>query len=85
MDLRVQLNSLESRQLELYAIMKSSDEHMLSCIKQGEDFSKKYPDEKATHAAAREEYNKNEDEIANIRLQLEAEESMYQANRLAEE
>lgn len=59
-----QINALESRQLELQAIMQKSDAHAAKCIKLGIKFSTNYPEELAEYQAAREEYNQNEETLA---------------------
>lgn len=67
---RDQINLLESRQLELRAIMRNSDEHALKCAKTGLNFREAYPDDWAAYEAAREEYNANETEMAALRERL---------------
>lgn len=68
-----QISALESRQLELLAIMASSDAHASKCIKLGKKFSTQYPEEYEAYQAANAEYNENEVTIAELRAQLEAE------------
>lgn len=70
-NLQEQINVLESRQLELLAIMSSSDAHAAKCIKLGLSFQEEYPEEFAAYKAAREEYNSNEGELLNIKEQPE--------------
>ncbi len=74
MDTRDQINALESRQLELQAIMASSDAHAAKCTKLGLDFGETYPEELLAYSAAREEYNANEVILAELYRQLEEEE-----------
>lgn len=59
-----QISALESRQLELQAIMQKSDAHAVKCIKLGIKFSANYPDDLTEYRAAREEYNQNEEALA---------------------
>ena len=61
---------LESRQLELLAIMTSSDAHAAKCAKLGLSFGAVYPDELAEYQAAREEFNENEATIASLKEEL---------------
>ncbi len=76
METRDAINALESRQLELQAVMSKSDAHASKCIKLGLSFSETYPDELTAYEAAREEYNENETELAALYGQLENEESV---------
>lgn len=72
---REEINALERRQLELRATMQKSDEHALKCAKSGLDFRETYPDDWTAYEAAREEYNRNETELAGLYLRLESEEA----------
>ena len=63
-----QINALESRQLELQAKMASTDAHAAKCVKQGKKFSTQYPDEYAEYLEANEEYNRNEEALAELYL-----------------
>ena len=63
---RDQINLLESRQLELRAIMQKSDEHALKCYKSGLDFKKEYPEDWNAYNKARLEYNENETQLAEM-------------------
>ena len=69
-----QINALESRQLELQARMASTDAHAAKCMKLGKKFSTQYPDEYAGYVEANEEYNRNEETLAILYAQREAEE-----------
>ena len=68
-----QINALESRQLELQAKMASTDAHAAKCVKQGKKFSTQYPDEYAEYLEANEEYNRNEEALAELYAQRDAE------------
>ena len=72
---REEINALERRQLELRATMQKSDEHALKCAKSGLDFRETYPGDWTAYEAAREEYNRNETELAALYLRLESEEA----------
>lgn len=56
------------------AVMQKSDEHALKCAKSGLDFRETYPDDWASYETARKEYNENETALAELYVQLEAEE-----------
>lgn len=60
------LRQLNERQLQLAAIMSESDAHASKCIKLGLNFSETYPEDYAAYTAAREEYNQNEERIAEL-------------------
>ena len=75
MNTQDRINALESRQLELLAIMSSSDAHAAKCVKLGTKFSTQYPDEHKAYQAANKEYNENEESLAALREQLAAEEA----------
>lgn len=68
-----QINALESRQLELQAKMASTDAHAAKCVKQGKKFSTQYPDEYAGYMEANDEYNRNEEALAELYAQRDAE------------
>lgn len=72
---REEINALERRQLELRATMQKSDEHALKCAKSGLDFRETYQEDWTAYEAAREEYNRNETELAALYLRLESEEA----------
>ncbi len=72
---REEINALERRQLELRATMQKSDEHALKCAKSGLDFRETYPDDWTAYEAAREEYNRNETALAELYVQMDAEEA----------
>ena len=68
METQQQINELQSRQLELRAIMASSDERAAKCFKNGT-----YPDDFARYEAANAEYNRNEQTLAKLEATREAE------------
>jgi len=68
-----QINALESRQLELQAKMASTDAHAAKCTKLGKKFSIQYPEEYTEYLEANEEYNRNEESLAELYAQREAE------------
>lgn len=63
---KLQINVLEVRQLELLAIMASSDGRAAKCVKNGAIFREEYPADYAAYIAANEEYNSNKKEIARV-------------------
>ena len=65
-----ELNQLQSRQLELLAIMGKSDAHAAKCAKLDLDFKTTYPDDLAEYEVANAEYNSNESEIAAIKAEI---------------
>ena len=69
METQQQINELQSRQLELRAIMASSDERAAKCFKNGTSFRETYPDDFARYA----EYNRNEQTLAKLEATREAE------------
>lgn len=75
MDLQQQINFMESRQLELRAIMAQSDDRASKCFKSGVIFRETYPEDFARYEAANAEYNANEAALADLHKQaaLEAE------------
>lgn len=70
---KLQINALEVRQLELLAIMASSDGRAAKCVKNGTSFREVYPDDFAAYNSANAEYNANEAEIARLTTILETE------------
>lgn len=73
METQQQINELQSRQLELRAIMASSDERAAKCVKNGTSFRETYPDDFARYEAANVEYNRNEQTLAELQATREAE------------
>lgn len=68
-----QLNALESRQLELQAIMAKSDAHASKCAKLGLKFNEAYPSDLAEYQVANQEYNDNEIQIEALKAEIAAE------------
>lgn len=66
METEQQINELQSRQLELRAIMASSDDRAAKCVKNGVPFRETYPDDFARYEAANAEYNDNERTLARL-------------------
>ena len=73
METQQQINELQSRQLELRAIMASSDERAAKCFKNGTSFRETYPDDFARYEAANTEYNRNEQTLAKLEATRDAE------------
>ncbi|WP_418991850.1 hypothetical protein [Alistipes sp.] len=61
-----QINELQSRQLQLRAIMASSDDRAAKCVKTGLSFRETYPDDFVRYQAANDEYNRNEQTLAEL-------------------
>ena len=72
---REEINALERRQLELRATMQKSDEHALKCSKSGLNFQETYPEDWISYETARKEYNENETALAELYVQMDAEEA----------
>ena len=70
METQQQINELQSRQLELRAIMASSDERAAKCFKNGTSFRETYPDDFARYEAkleaTREAERAEEEQAHNI-------------------
>lgn len=73
METQQKINELQSRQLELRAIMASSDERAAKCFKNGTSFRETYPDDFARYESANIEYNQNELKLAELEAELKAE------------
>lgn len=69
MDIQQQINELQSRQLELRAVMAQSDDRASKCFKSGVSFRETYPEDFAQYQAANEEYNANEITLAGLEEQ----------------
>lgn len=80
METQQQINNLESRQLELRAVMAKSDDRAAKCIKSGLDFRATYPLDYEEYEAANAEYNRNEQALAELKAkraeELAAEETV---------
>ena len=66
------LSALQSRQLELLALMGKSDAYAAKCAKLGVKFSDEYPDELKEYEAANAEYNDNETMLAQLQADFDA-------------
>lgn len=60
------LERLNEKQMALMSVMRESDAHASKCIKLGLEFAKEYPEEYKVYEDAREKYNSNEAEIAEL-------------------
>lgn len=60
------LQQLNEEQLALSAIMSRSDAHAAKCVKLGLSFAETYPNEYSEYTAAREQYNENEQALAEL-------------------
>ena len=69
-----QIKILEIRQLELQAIMASSDARASKCTKNGISFREVYTTEYADYIAANQEYNANEAKLVELKAQQGEEE-----------
>lgn len=78
METQQQINELQSRQLELRAIMASSDERAAKCVKNGASFRETYPDDFARYEAAKCRIQPKRTELAEL-------EAMRKAERAEEE
>ena len=68
-----ELNKLQSRQLELLALMGKSDAHAAKCAKLGVKFSDKYPNDLKEYEAENAEYNSNESAITALEEDIKSE------------
>lgn len=66
METQQRIDRLQTRQLELRAIMASSDERAAKCLKSGLVFRDEYPEDFARYEAANAEYNRNEQTLAGL-------------------
>ena len=73
METQERINALESRQLELRALMAKSDAHASKCVKMGTTFSTQYPEEAAAYKTANTEYNENEAALQDLYSQRDEE------------
>ena len=85
METQRQIDILESRQLELRAVMAKSDDRAAKCIKSGLDFRATYPLDYEEYEAANAEYA-NEKTLAELRArraeELAAEETVMDFQNL---
>ena len=60
------LRKANEQQLNLLSVMAKSDAHASKCAKLGLIFADEYPEEYAEYCSAREQYNANQDRIAEL-------------------
>ena len=60
------LRKANEQQLNLLSVMAKSDAHASKCAKLGLVFSDEYPDEYEEYCYAREQYNANQERIAEL-------------------
>lgn len=80
METQHQINALQSRQLELRAVMAQSDDRASKCFKSGVSFRETYPEDFARYQAANEEYNVNEITLAGLEQQAAREAELATLN-----
>ena len=61
------LRQIQEQQTELLATMAKSDAHASKCAKLSLIFSEEYPEEYAEYCSAREQYNANQERIAELK------------------
>lgn len=82
METQHQIDNLESRQLELRAIMAQSDDRAIKCFKQGISFEHTYPEDYAQYEVANAEYNKNKQTLARLKAKRAEERAAEEEQRL---
>ena len=60
------LRQANEQQLNLLSVMAKSDAHASKCAKLGLVFADEYPEEYAEYCSAREQYNANQERIAEL-------------------
>ena len=60
------LRKANEQQLNLLSVMAKSDAHASKCAKLGLTFVDEYPEEYAEYCSAREQYNANQERIAEL-------------------
>ena len=60
------LRQANEQQLNLLSVMAKSDAHASKCAKLGLTFADEYPDEYEEYCSAREQYNANQERIAEL-------------------
>lgn len=85
METRQQIDTLESRQLELRAIMAKSDDRAVKCFKNDISFKGTYPEDYTRYEAANAEYNKNEQTLALLKSKRAEELAAEEEQRLKTE
>ena len=72
------LRQANEQQLELLSVMAKSDAHASKCAKLGLTFEKEYPEEYQEYCSAREQYNVNQERIAELEnAEIEEEEHIH--------
>ena len=82
METQRQIDTLESRQLELRAVMAKSDDRAVKCFKNGISFKETYPEDCARYETASAEYNKNEQTLARLKAKRAEERAAEEEQRL---
>ena len=62
------LRKANEQQLNLLSVMAKSDAHASKCAKLGLIFADEYPEEYAEYCSAREQYNANQERIAELEI-----------------
>ena len=68
------LRQINEQQIELLAIMAKSDAHASKCAKLNLIFAEEYQEEYKEYCSAREQYNANQERIAELEIALIEEE-----------
>ena len=77
------LRQANEQQLNLLSVMAKSDAHASKCAKLGLVFADEYPDEYEEYCSAREQYNANQERIAELEdAYIDEEERMTFENEL---
>ena len=77
------LRQANEQQLNLLSVMAKSDAHASKCAKLGLVFADEYPDEYEEYCSAREQYNANQERIAELEdAYIDEEERMSFENEL---
>ena len=77
------LRQANEQQLNLLSVMAKSDVHVSKCAKLGLTFADEYPDEYEEYCSAREQYNVNQEHIAELEnVEIEEEERVQFENEL---
>ena len=69
-EIDARLQELNEQQLQHAATMSESDAHASKCIKLGLNFQETYPSDYEAYIKAREAYNANEQEIAELEAMI---------------
>ena len=72
------LRQANEQQLELLSVMAKSDAHASKCAKLGLTFEEEYPEEYQEYCSAREQYNVNQERIAELEnVEIDEEEHVH--------